>query len=114
MSSSQQLYYFGQHWRTRRNFEILPVGNYVFPALVTYEYSGKSMSGLTTCTVIRNGYEDGKISLEEKGVLSSTIFHLDFKDDFQTYKFDESTFALVVSGNSQKMGGSYKVTILPQ
>jgi hypothetical protein len=114
MSSSQQLYYFGQHWRDHPSFEVLPVGNYVFPALVTYEYGGKSVTELTTCTAVRNGYEDGKISLEERGVLSSTIFHLDFTDDFQTYKFDKSTFALVVSGSSQKMGGSYKVTILPQ
>lgn len=114
MNSSQQIYYFGQHWRNHLNFEILPVGNYVFPAQVTYEYSRKSVTELTTCTVIRNGYEDGKISLEERGILSSKIFHLDFADDFQMYKFEKSTFSLIVTGNSQKMGGSYKVTILPQ
>lgn len=114
MSSSQQLYDFGQHWRSHPSFEILPVGNYVFPAEVIYEYSRKSVTQLTTCIAIRNGYEDGKISLEECGILSSTIFHLDFTDDFQTYEFDESTFSLIITGKSKKMGGSYKVTILPQ
>jgi hypothetical protein len=114
MKNAQQIADFAIHWRGSDGFKVTAVGNCVFDAVVTYEFGGKSVEHETSCTIVRNGYEDGKISLDEAGPLVSELFHLDFTPEWQTYNFDRSTGALIVTGNSPKMGGSYRVKIQPK
>lgn len=114
MNNSQQIADFVIHWRGTNNFKVTPVGNCVFKASVTYGFAGRSLQHDTTCTIVRNGFDDGKISLEENGPLVAEFIHLDFTPEWQTYEFDTSSFALIVKGKSPKMGGSYHVTILPK
>lgn len=117
MSSAKHLNDFAQHWRYEPGFTMLSTGNCNFSARVIYEYAGGDpMSDVTSCLLVRNGFEDGKVSLEETDELTLSGFHLDFTHGpgRQTYNFDRSTNALVIVGSSIKMGGNYKVTILPQ
>jgi hypothetical protein len=112
--NAQEIADFAIHWRGQPGFNVTAVGHCKFQAEVTYQFGNKTVVHDTECTIFRNGIEDGKISLEEDGPLVSAIFHLDFTPDFQTYKFDKSSQALIVTGKSSKMGGNYRVEILPK
>lgn len=104
---------FVDYWRDREDFEVSPVGLCVFPALVTYEFRGTSVEHKTRCRITRNGYEDGKVSLDEAGPLVAEVFHLDFSPDLQAYSYDMKSHAFIVEGKSAKMVGSYRVVIEP-
>lgn len=112
--NAQEIADFAIHWRGQPGFTVTAVGHCKFQADVTYQFGGKLVQHETACIVFRNGIEDGKVSLEEDGPLVSEMFHLDFTPDFQTYKFDTVSHALIVTGKSKKMGGNYRVEILPK
>lgn len=56
---------------------------------------------------------DGDISIYSKGILQAETHHLGFNAKWQTYKYDKNDNAIVVTGNSAKMGGDYSVRISP-
>lgn len=88
-------------------------GNLQFEAFVEYRSPARNTSKITNVKIIRNGYQDGKISLEETGDLIAKDYHLDFTADYQEYQFSEEDEKLSVSGTSSKMGGKYNVAISP-
>ena len=114
MQGLQQIYEFMQEWREIENFHVLPNGNLQFSALITY--SSPKYGTQTTASLImvdRTGKSDGNINILDNGPLNSDTHHLGFSERFQSYEFDKSTGALVISGDSPKMGGKYKVMLKP-
>jgi hypothetical protein len=114
MSNHQAIKNFVDYWRGKNNFETAPTGNCTFRAAVKYMFDAKVIEQDTTATIIRNGYEDGKVSISERGTLSAELFHLDFSPDFQKFKYKKSDHSFTVEGDSPKMHGPYKVIISPQ
>lgn len=114
MSGFNEIYEFGEVWRDTQNFNVTPIGNYVFVADVIYESPSRGTE-VQSCTVqiFRNGAPDGNIEIYSKGRLQPESHHLGFTARFQTYTFDRKSQALVVTGNSPKMGGAYKATLSP-
>ncbi|WP_116138075.1 hypothetical protein [Trinickia diaoshuihuensis] len=113
MSAHKELYDFVEFWHGKEGFEVHPNGNCEFLGQVTFEAANETEADTTTVRLIRNGYNDGKVSLAETDVLSAARFHLDFSPDYQAYEFRSADGALVISGKSSKMGGAYCVTLLP-
>ncbi len=113
MKNHLAIKHFVDHWCEHQGFEINSVGNCIFPSTVTYEFRGSSIEHKTICRITRNGYEDGKVSLDETGPLVSEVFHLDFSPDFQTFSYNNKSHSFIVEGKSPKMGGNYRVFITP-
>jgi hypothetical protein len=113
MSNHKAIHDFVNYWQDHINFVIAETGNCTFPAVVEYTFDRKTIKEDTNVTIIRNGYDDGKVSIQEQGALSTAIFHLDFSSDLQKYMYKKANHAFVVSGSSKKMHGSYTVIILP-
>lgn len=88
-------------------------GNCEFKAFIEYRSKVKNMGSITTVKIIRNGYEEGKIQLEENDELNIDDFHLDFVTQFQKYQYNKSSKKFTITGSSPKMKGSYSVTISP-
>jgi len=88
-------------------------GNLHFEALAEYRSYACNATEITNIKIIRSGYQDGKISLDETGDFSTNDYHLDFTTDFQDYVFSEGDNKLIISGESLKMGGKYSVSIHP-
>ncbi|POD93003.1 hypothetical protein [Pectobacterium odoriferum] len=88
-------------------------GNLHFQAFIEYRSPTRNASEITDVKIIRNGYQDGEISLIEAGELVAEYYHLDFNTRFQEYNISDEDKKLLVSGNSQKMGGEYIVSISP-
>lgn len=114
MSSITEIAKFGSAWQEKKGFLVDASGTYKFAARIKY-VSPRQGTQIETLDVkiIRNGNEDGRISIDEGNTLNAATHHLDFSADYQKYRFDESAKALVVSGTSPKMGGSYTVSLLP-
>jgi|LNAP01.1.fsa_nt_gb hypothetical protein len=113
MSGILEIYEFGQNWRGTDNFQVMPVGNFLFGARITY-ISDKRGTERESCTVmmVRNGIQDGEINIYEKGVLTANTHHLGLKSQFQDYIYDKNDGAFVISGASKKMG-EYSIRISP-
>ncbi|MTZ13927.1 hypothetical protein GNE00_09270 [Pseudomonas sp. JL972] len=114
MSAFSEIYDFGQEWRDTENFQVMPTGNYLFSAKITYKSASRGTER-ADCTVqiIRNGIQDGEINIYANGNLQPDTHHLGFSEKWQRYQFDNNDGALVISGNSPKMGGKYSVRISP-
>ncbi|WP_208453605.1 hypothetical protein, partial [Burkholderia gladioli] len=95
------------------DFEVHTNGNCEFRGRVAYKTIFETVVDATTVRLIRNGYGDGKVHLDETDILSADRFHLDFSPDFQDYQFRTSDGVFVISGESGKMGGAYSVTLYP-
>lgn len=108
-----EIYKFGTEWQDSVNFEVTDAGNYFFSAVINYESKlrGRERANCTV-NISRNSMQDGDISIYANGILQAETHHLGF-NSYQTYKFDENDGAIVVTGNSQKMGGDYAVRITP-
>jgi len=83
-----------------------------FKCLVNYNSSNGTTTFPSKATIIRSGYDDGKVSLEEYGEVVSEKYHLDFSANCQDLEFDDTTNSLIIKGKSAKMG-TYKVQITP-
>lgn len=114
MSGFTEIYDFGEEWRNTTNFQVMPVGNFLFNAKITYKSKSRGTER-EDCTVqiIRNGMQDGEINIYANGVLKSETHHLGFSEKWQKYEFDNNDGALVITGKSPKMGGEYSVRISP-
>jgi len=88
-------------------------GNLYFEALAEYRSPARNATEITNIIIIRNGYQDGEIALDETGDFSANTYHLNFTADFQDYVFSNSDNKLTINGNSSKMGGKYSVSIHP-
>lgn len=106
------IHHFVEYWRGQGGVEINPVGNGRFEALVSYNSRFGTQNFRTNVRLMRSGYDDGKILLEEKGELVAEAFHLDFSARWQGVRFHEETNSLIVTGSSDKMG-QYQVQITP-
>lgn len=113
MQNHQAIKDFADHWRKSPGFDIAPTGNCTFEANVVYSFNGKEVEEATFVTIIRNGFEDGKVSIREAGALIAELFHLDFSPDFQEFRYRDRDGSFIVTGDSQKMRGPYEVTISP-
>jgi hypothetical protein len=114
MSSAKAVHDFVEHWRETNRMSVSATGNCSTEAAVTYSFAGKTVVETTTATFIRNGYDDGKISLLEHGALSADFFHLDFSPKYQKYRYNKSDHTFLVEGDSPKMHGRYTVVIAPR
>lgn len=113
LENSKNLNSFISYWSNHSKFRKMPNGNRLFEAKISYEFGDKEIDGKTTVSIEIDGYNAGNIHLYEKGVFDANIFHLDFSPDFQGYSFNKKAKVLVIEGDSDKMYGEYKVTIMP-
>lgn len=90
------------------NLKMDSFGNCQFQALVKYKSSTNIFSEMTEVKFIRNGYDDGKITVFEKGELKSENCYLEYSARFQNYKFSQKEF--IIEGFSKK-GVNYTVEI---
>jgi hypothetical protein len=91
-----------------------PTGNCSFAAHVQFTSDMRSTGVLARVTLIRNGYEDGAILIEETDDLTVDDYHTKFLPiGAGTCRYDKQANALVVGGRSPKMG-AYSVTITPE
>ena len=88
-------------------------GNCRFNGIIDYRSKLQNSKSVTEVVFIRNGYEDGKISLAANQNLTVKSYHLDFTEYFQKYIYLNETKELVIKGSSKKMGGNYSVNIVP-
>jgi hypothetical protein len=98
------------------DFENDSAGTFSFRAMVAYDAASKSKCRARVETHVRAnllGYDDGVVHIDEAQGLKVKSHHLEFRPDFQDYVYDRKGEALVISGKSAKMGGSYSVKITP-
>ncbi len=84
---------------------------YSFTALVTYYHSSKAISFNTEVWVDTDAQNSGRVILTEIAQCPSDKFHLEFKPRYQAMHFDRESNTLVISGQSEKMMGDYKVSV---
>ena len=103
---------FAEHHQLNINFS--SNGNGVFMAKINYSKQANTLTSFSEVSLIRNGYNDGAVKINETKELNINSYHLDFSHEFQEFKFDTSTKELVIKGSSQKMSGEYIVKIIPR
>jgi len=111
MSFGTEIYNFITDINNKEAINIDNYGNATFEAEILYTFRNQSINSSTDVKIIRNGYNDGKVSLGENDELNVNFLHLDFTPDYQKYKYDSSDSSLTITGSSQKMGGNYTVKI---
>ena len=103
-----------EEWRHLENFIVLQNGNLQFSSLVSYSSPKFGVErGCCLVMVERTGPSDGNINILENGPLKTKSHHLGFCKRYQTYKFNKSIGALIITGDSPKMGGKYVVSLIP-
>ncbi len=114
MENFQALDSFIDHWRDRPSFLVDLFGNSTFLALVEYESPAVSDRHSTVVRIRRRqGKEQGKISLQAEPGLFTGFPHLDFSPPRHAYDYDDENHRLLVHGDSDRLGGKYKVIITP-
>lgn len=94
-------------------------GGFQFRARVHYEFMGKSLVDDTGIHIERTaGITENCVHITETDALTAEALHLDFSPNYQDYKYDSGSGALVItqgakSKPSPKMGPNYRVTIVP-
>lgn len=108
---------FRQHWGKSPGYPEENRGNdyLTLPVNVRYEWGGgKSIGGFqTSMRVSIHPGDDGCIEITPVGKYTTRRYHLGYSPDFQIYRYDDTEHALIVEGDSEKMKGAYRVTILP-
>ncbi|MBY5785298.1 hypothetical protein HFN62_16400 [Rhizobium leguminosarum] len=118
ISNIRQLSDFRDYWRESPSYPEENLYNIKvwYPVTVHYECADRKRN-VTFETrfeaFIGSGPDDGKIDLRETRRVSVDEYHLQFLPRFQTYVHDEETHSLIITSSSKKMGGAYKVTIMP-
>ncbi|MBG3852301.1 hypothetical protein ABQZ69_17780 [Xanthomonas sp. WHRI 8391] len=84
-----------------------------FSCRVTFSFFKGELSDTTCCRIKSSGLDANKIALDETQKLLALWLHMEFNPSFQKYSLSKRNRYLVISGNSEKMGGDYKVTIRP-
>lgn len=114
MSFGTKIYHFITDENNKDSINIDDYGNVTFNAQIKYTFRNQTLNSYTDVKIIRNGYDDGKVSLSENDELNVNFLHLDFTPNYQEYKYDSSDSSLTITGSSPKMSGEYivKLTIL--
>ncbi|MFA5171765.1 MAG: hypothetical protein WC426_09365 [Sulfuriferula sp.] len=114
MSNLSEMYKFTEEWRHKENFIVLQNGHLQFSSFVNYSSPKFGVErGCCLVTVERTGPSDGNINILESSPFKTGTHHLGFCERYQTYKFNKSIGALVITGDSPKMGGKYEVSLIP-
>ena len=79
MDSFDAIDRFVKYWQGKGRIDMDGHGNCRFPCLVSFASDRGREAFKTNATIFRNGTDDGKISLEEKGDLVSESYPLDFR-----------------------------------
>lgn len=90
-----------------------PTGNVAFDATVSYTHDGETTSGEAVVYLVRNGFDDGKVTVRESEQFDSNKVHTEYTPKWQTYTFDQDEEVFTVSGVSKKYGYDYQVVIAP-
>jgi len=109
MSFGTEIYDFIKEANNEDLINIDDCGNVTFKAQIKYMFRNQTLSSYTDVKIIRNGYDDGKVSLSENDELNANFLHLDFTPNYQEYKYDSSDSSLTIIGSSSKMSGDYIV-----
>lgn len=112
-----QLGDFRDYWRDSAEYPEVNRGNtrVEYPVQVAYEKppgSRPTVFETTFMTFVDASPDEGRIELEETDRVSVTRYHLGYSPRFQTYFFDPSDGALLISGIA-KDGKPYRVAITP-
>ena len=111
MKNSKAIYDFMTDSTNEKYIDMDDFGNLTFEAEIEYNFMDRKLKSRTIVRIIRNGYDDGKISLSENDELNVNFLHLDFTPQYQEYEFDDTDNSLNITGSSPKMGGEYSVKI---
>ena len=86
-------------------------GNCSYAARVRISSENFDVDEVTRVRIVRNGYEDGAVLLDESGELIAENVHTKFLPIPPTKcKYQKSTRTLIITGQSQKLG-VYEVKI---
>ena len=111
MSYGIEIYNFIADSKNKDLIDIDNYGNATFNGKIRYEFRGQVLLSNTIVKIIRNGYDDGKISLTETDELNINFLHLDFTPDYQKYQYNSDEHSLNIIGSSPKMSGKYSIKI---
>lgn len=111
MSFGIEIYNFITDDKNENSIDIDDYGNAIFQADIQYEFRNQILHSTTGVKIIRNGYDDGKISLNENDELNVNFLHLDFTPYYQKYSYDLNDHSLNIAGTSEKMSGGYSIKI---
>ena len=111
MSFGTEIYNFITDSKNKDLIDIDDYGNATFHGKIQYEFKGQILLSNTIIKIIRNGYDDGKISLSENDELNINFLHLDFTPDYQEYSYNSNEHSLNIIGSSPKMSGKYSIKI---
>ena len=103
---------FVDYWRKNSGAEVNPFGNATLDCLVSYNSNRGDESFRTNVTIVRSGYNDGKISLSELKEFPAEDYHLDFSAYFQDIRYHGNAKSLIIKSKSIKMG-KYEVHLVP-
>ena len=106
------IYKFVTYWHNSGGAEVNAVGNASLDCSVSYTSNRGDESFRTGVTIVRNGYEDGKISLSELKDFLADDYHLDFSADFQNIRYHDKAKSLIIKSSSPKIG-EYEVHLVP-
>lgn len=107
-----EIHKFVQYWRNNSGAEVSSVGNATLDCSISYSSNRGEESFRTNVTIVRNGYDDGKISLSELKNFLAEDYHLDFSANFQDIRYHDKAKSLVIKSKSTKMG-EYEVHLVP-
>jgi len=86
-------------------------GNCSYKARVQISSENFDVNEITTVRIIRNGYEDGAVLIDETGKLTAENVHTKYLPIPPTQcNYQKITRTLLISGKSQKLG-AYEVKI---
>lgn len=112
MSFATEIYDFITDINNENSINIDDYGNATFKAQIQYTFKNRTLNSHTDVKIIRNGYNDGKVSLSENDELNVNFLHLDFIPNFQEYKYDSSDSSLIITGSSPQISRyTVKLTI---
>lgn len=80
---------------------------------ISYICKNKKIDLKSDSRVVFNiqGYNAGKVSIDENNSFSTNVLHLDLYTKFQEFVYNKEDNTLIIKGTSPKMGGSYCVTL---
>jgi hypothetical protein len=103
---------FWGYWAKRHHPGFVSGEQCDFLASITYKWRGRSQIGSTVVRLERSGYNGGDVHFVESAPFVSETHHLTFSADFQSYSYGSADHALVIEGQSSKMG-RYMIIVLP-
>lgn len=104
---------FLDFWKKRGLVQIENFRPIRFSAMVRYQWMINKVIQEAKVEIVREGQFPFQVRIEETGVFSVKVFHLSLSPDYQRIRVGKRSKALLIRGNSEKMGGDYRVRIKP-